>query len=234
MDDQEQDTNAYIHNRTNQILRDRIKYGMYGGEGYGTHKGALKGWKTRHAHMGMGYGTHKGALKGWKTRHAHMGMGAYGGIPVGGRRRVAKRKAGSKVGGRRRVAKKAGVRVGGRRKSRKGGRHLGYGQMDEDEDEDENEEYREYMATVGRLAKPQKKPSRPPRRGSGVSSRTQMLGEMLGGRVRANAKRKRYGGSKSSARHSPWIKFVKHFAKENNIPYKIALEEAGPYYRGEI
>jgi hypothetical protein len=232
MDDQEQDTNAYIHNRTNQILRDRIKYGMYGGEGYGTHKGALKGWKTRREHTGMGYGTHKGALKGWKTRHAHMGMGAYGGIPVGGRRRVAKRKvAGSKVGGRRRVAKKAGVRVGGRRKSRKGGRHLGYGQMDEDEDEDENEEYREYMATVGRLAKPQRKPGR---RGSGVSSRTQMLGEMLGGRVRANAKRKRYGGSKSSARHSPWIKFVKHFAKENNIPYKIALEEAGPYYRGEV
>ena len=34
-----------------------------------------------------------------------------------------------------------------------------------------------------------------------------------------------------SKKASPWISFVKEYSEKNNIPYKAALKEAGPYYR---
>jgi uncharacterized protein YfiM (DUF2279 family) len=61
-------SNAMIQRRIKQILMQQAM-----GSGYGTHMGAMKGWKTRRKHMkGMGYGTHMGAIKGWATRKRHM------------------------------------------------------------------------------------------------------------------------------------------------------------------
>jgi len=39
-----------------------------------------------------------------------------------------------------------------------------------------------------------------------------------------------FGGEIRNARYSPWIDFVKKFAKENDLPYKEALKKAGPLY----
>lgn len=65
----------YLRQRTDEILRERIRLGMTGGEG------VLVGGRRRASRrMGRGeggYGTHQGALKGWKTRRSHMGMGEY-------------------------------------------------------------------------------------------------------------------------------------------------------------
>lgn len=64
----------YLRKRTDEILRERIRLGMTGGVAVGGRK------RVHHRRMGRGeggYGTHKGALKGWKTRRSHMGMGEY-------------------------------------------------------------------------------------------------------------------------------------------------------------
>lgn len=157
------DESNLIHGRMDQILRDRIKYGMYGGEdgGYISHKAAVarakKGWRTRRAHgegtniaggrrrrvvrrgrgEGEGYGTRRGALKGWRTRRAR-GEG-------------------------------------------------------------------EAMMGVG-------------------------FDEGMYGGKRRRSRRSGSKSSKGGAIRSPWIKFVKHFAQKHHLPYKIALEEAGPAY----
>jgi hypothetical protein len=79
--------NQHLRQRTDEILRERIRLGMTGGDdydsmgmGYGTHEGAIKGWITRREHEGMGegYGTHEGALKGWVTRRRHGGSKSMG------------------------------------------------------------------------------------------------------------------------------------------------------------
>lgn len=159
------DESSLIHGRMDQILRDRIKYGMYGGEdgGYISHKAAVarakKGWRTRRARgegEGEGYGTRRGALKGWKTRRAR-GEGTN--IAGGRRRRVTRRRRGEG----------------------------------------------EVMMGVG-------------------------LDEGMYGGKRRKMRRSGSKSSKGGATRSPWIKFVKHFAQKHHLPYKIALEEAGPAY----
>lgn len=74
---QTMEDDGYLRQRIRDILNAQIREqhegGVLLGDGYGTHKGALKGWKTRREHemMGMGYGTHKGALKAARTKRMH-------------------------------------------------------------------------------------------------------------------------------------------------------------------
>lgn len=167
------DDTELIHKRTDQILRDRIKYGMYGGE--------TKKRKTSRS----------------KTRKVV-------------KRKTAKRRVGRPCGG-------------------------------EDYDDmmgHDEDAIRTYDATVGTLG----------RRSAG--SRKQKLdamAELYGGAKRRKIspskkksiilkKRgmtKKRGMVKHRKRTSPWIKFVKEYAKINGINYKTALSEAGPYYHSQ-
>jgi hypothetical protein len=195
------DDSQYIQQRTNDILRERIRLGMYGGADGGARK---KKKVVRKRRVGrpcgtgdfndeMMYATGSGYRRRRKApvRRRRRGAGCdemMHALPYHEEPLIRYSPEITTLG--------SGVRIGGRRRMthrrRAGAEDSGL------------------MDMFGR--------------GYGTHE-----GAVKGWKTRRSGSKssKRTGTHKTSK----WIKFVKGFAKTNKISYKQALEEAGPYYR---